>query len=109
MKTFTFYGQRKYEAWEECSFSVEADSEEQARQIFLNAIEEDETDEYFDDNWESLDSLYEADERIDYYSENFELIHEEYNFIGGIDEQALQQAKSFNIIKEYNNESNRPI
>lgn len=82
MKTFTFYGQRKYEAWEECSFSVEADSEEQARQIFLNAIEEDETDQYFNDDWESLDDTYEgSDERIDYLSENFDLIYDGHKLL----------------------------
>ena len=108
MKTFTFYGQRQYTCWEECSFSVDASSEEEARRIFLNAIEEDETEEYFNDDWEEISWCSEIDNRIDYYSENHNLIHEEYKLIGGVDEQVLQQAKSFNVIKEYN-EPNRPI
>jgi len=83
MKTFTFYGQRLYTCWEECSFSVDANSEEEARRIFLNAIEEDETEEYFNDDWQSIDAYEGSDERIDYLSENFDLIYDSYSLIGG--------------------------
>jgi len=72
METFTFYAQRHYAVYEECPYSVNADNIEEARKIFIKALEEGEEDKYSNGHWYLKEDV--ISEELDYYDEKFELI-----------------------------------
>jgi len=55
MKTFTFYEDKETVSTERCSYSVQANSIEEATKIMLNAIKNSNELDYSNEDWELID------------------------------------------------------
>lgn len=55
MKTFTFYEDKETVSTERCSYSVQANSIEEATKIMLNAIKNSNECDYSNEDWELID------------------------------------------------------
>lgn len=69
MKTFTFYKDKEYTHVERCSYSIQADSIDEARKIMLDAIENDNEKIYCNEDYVDYD-YFSLDSSIAFYDEN---------------------------------------
>ena len=69
MKTFTFYRDKEYTHIERCSYSIQADSIEEAEKIILNAIENDNEEIYCNEDYRDYD-YFSNDFELRFYDEN---------------------------------------
>lgn len=69
MKTFTFYRDKEHTHIERCSYSIQADSIEEAEKIILNAIENDNEEIYCNEDYRDYD-YFSNDFELRFYDEN---------------------------------------
>jgi hypothetical protein len=84
MKTYTFYIERKATIWVKETHLVEAETEEQAKEVMLNNVRENDTEETFDQQEFLFDTLTDMEVGdnlgnpvVELYNEDMELLIEE--------------------------------
>lgn len=84
MKTYTFYIERKATIWVKETHLVEAETEEQAKEVMLNNVRENDTEETFDQQEFLFDTLTDmkvgdnlGNPVVELYNEDMDLISEE--------------------------------